>query len=33
MDLVMTSVLILAVAAALMYLSVAWFEKKLNKMR
>lgn len=33
MDLVMTSVLILAVAAAFMYLSVAWFEKKLNKMR
>jgi NitT/TauT family transport system permease protein len=33
MDLVMTSVLILAVAAALMYLSVAWLEKKLNKMR
>ena len=33
MDLVMTSILILAVAAALMYLSVAWFEKKLNKMR
>ena len=33
MDLVMTSVLILAVAAALMYLSVSWFEKKLNKMR
>lgn len=33
MDLVMTSVLILAAAAALMYLSVAWFEKKLNKMR
>lgn len=33
MDLVMTSVLILAAAAALMYLSVAWLEKKLNKMR
>lgn len=33
MDLVMTSVLILAIAAALMYLSVNWFEKKLNKMR
>ncbi|MDF2533327.1 MAG: transporter permease protein [Clostridia bacterium] len=33
MDLVMTSVLILAVAAALMYLSVNWLEKKLNKMR
>jgi len=33
MDLVMTSVLILAIAAALMYLSVNWFEKKLNNMR
>lgn len=33
MDLVMTSVLILAIAAALMYLSVNWFEKKLNRMR
>lgn len=33
MDLVMTSVIILAVAAALMYLSVSWFEKKLTKMR
>lgn len=33
MDLVMTSVLILAVAAALMYLSVSWLEKKLTKMR
>lgn len=33
MDLVMTSVIILAVAAALMYLSVAWLEKKLTKMR
>jgi NitT/TauT family transport system permease protein len=33
MDLVMTSVLILAIAAALMYLSVAWLEKKLNKLR
>lgn len=33
MDLVMTSVIILAVAAALMYLSVTWLEKKLTKMR
>lgn len=33
MDLVMTSVIILAVAAALMYLSVAWIEKKFVKMR
>lgn len=33
MDLVMTSVIILAAAAALMYLSVSWFEKKLTKMR
>lgn len=33
MDLVMTSVLILAVAAAVMYLSVSWMEKKLLKMR
>ncbi|MDF2521663.1 MAG: sulfonate transporter permease [Clostridia bacterium] len=33
MDLVMTSVLILAVVAALMYLSVNWLEKKLTKMR
>lgn len=33
MDLVMTSVLILALVAALMYLSVAWLEKKLIKMR
>ncbi len=33
MDLVMTSVLILAAAAALMYISVAWLEKKLTKMR
>lgn len=31
MDLVMTSVMILAFAAALMYLSVAWAEKKLTK--
>jgi len=33
MDLVMTSVIILAIAAALMYFSVSWFEKKLTKMR
>ena len=33
MDLVMTSVIILAAAAALMYLSVAWIEKKFMKMR
>jgi NitT/TauT family transport system permease protein len=33
MDLVMTSVIILAVAAALMYLTVAWMEKKFVKMR
>lgn len=33
MDLVMTSVIILAVAAAFMYLSVAWVEKKFLKMR
>ena len=33
MDLVMTSVIILAMAAALMYLSVAWIEKKFIKMR
>lgn len=33
MDLVMTSILILAVAAALMYLSVTWVEKKFIKMR
>lgn len=33
MDLVMTSVIILAVAAAVMYLSVAWVEKKFIKMR
>lgn len=33
MDLVMTSVIILAVAAALMYLSVAWIEKKFIKTR
>ncbi len=33
MDLVMTSILILAVAAALMYLSVTWVEKKFMKMR
>lgn len=33
MDLVMTSVLILAVAAALMYLTVAWVEKRLMRMR
>lgn len=32
MDLVMTSVLILAVAATLMYLSVSWIEKKYVKM-
>ncbi|KUO70038.1 MAG: sulfonate ABC transporter permease [Clostridia bacterium BRH_c25] len=31
MDLVMTSVIILAVAAALMYLTVAWVEKKFIK--
>lgn len=33
MDLVMTSVIILAVAAALMYLSVSWLERKLTRMR
>ncbi|HOS70386.1 MAG TPA: ABC transporter permease [Bacillota bacterium] len=33
MDLVMTSVIILAVAAAFMYLSVTWIEKKFVKMR
>jgi len=33
MDLVMTSVIILAAAAALMYLSVSWIEKKFVKMR
>jgi len=33
MDLVMTSVIILAVSAALMYLSVAWVEKRFMKMR
>ncbi|MGE5676752.1 MAG: ABC transporter permease subunit, partial [Pseudomonadota bacterium] len=33
MDLVMTSVIILAVAAALMYLTVAWVEKRLMRMR
>jgi NitT/TauT family transport system permease protein len=33
MDLVMTSILILAVAAALMYLSVTWVERKFMKMR
>jgi len=33
MDLVMTSIIILAVAAALMYLSVTWVEKKFMKMR
>ncbi|HNR04522.1 MAG TPA: ABC transporter permease [Bacillota bacterium] len=33
MDLVMTSVIILAVAAAFMYLSVSWIEKKFVKMR
>ncbi len=33
MDLVMTSVIILGVAAALMYLTVAWIEKKFIKMR
>jgi NitT/TauT family transport system permease protein len=33
MDLVMTSVIILAVAAAFMYLSVAWIEKRFIKMR
>lgn len=33
MDLVMTSVMILAVTAAVMYLTVAWVEKKLIKMR
>ncbi|HYE83562.1 MAG TPA: ABC transporter permease [Clostridia bacterium] len=32
MDLVMTSVIILAVAAAFMYLTVAWVEKKFMKM-
>lgn len=33
MDLVMTSVIILALAAAVMYLSVAWVEKKFMRMR
>ena len=33
MDLVMTSVIILAIAAAIMYLSVAWAEKKFLKSR
>lgn len=33
MDLVMTSVIILAAAAALMYLSVAWVERKFMRMR
>jgi NitT/TauT family transport system permease protein len=33
MDLVMTSVIILAGAAALMYLTVAWVERKFMKMR
>lgn len=33
MDLVMTSVIILGAAAALMYLTVAWVEKKFMKMR
>ncbi len=33
MDLVMTSVLILSVVAAFMYLSVSWIERKLLKMR
>jgi NitT/TauT family transport system permease protein len=33
MDLVMTSVIILAVAAALMYLSVSWIEKKFIRIR
>lgn len=33
MDLVMTSVIILAIAAALMYLSVAWVEKKFRRTR
>lgn len=33
MDLVMTSVIILAAAAAFMYLSVSWIEKKFIKMR
>lgn len=33
MDLVMTSVLILAIAAAVMYLTVAWIEKRFVKMR
>ncbi len=33
MDLVMTSVLILAATAAVMYISVAWIEKKLTKLR
>ena len=33
MDLVMTSVIILAAAAAFMYLSVSWIEKKFVKMR
>ena len=32
MDLVMTSVIILAVAAALLYLAVLWIEKKVSKM-
>lgn len=32
MDLVMTSVIILAVAAALLYLTVLWIEKKVSKM-
>ena len=32
MDLVMTSVIILAIAAALLYLSVLWIEKKVSKM-
>jgi len=33
MDLVMTSVIILGAAAAVMYLSVAWLEKRFMKMR
>lgn len=33
MDLVMTSVIILAIAAAFMYLSVSWIEKKFVKLR
>jgi NitT/TauT family transport system permease protein len=33
MDLVMTSIIILAVVAAFMYISVAWLERKLTKMR